>query len=121
MLQYISLGVTWCNPDIITQLPELPWHLPQSCVMLDGVLYNNGDRVGPCTCPPLSVSHGDDVSIQHTNTQLMFYKNQQLHYTWDVEMPTPVWAAVGLWMVNKISIKSGQLFKNCENLKEKLT
>ena len=66
-------------------------------------LYKNGGYVGFCPC--LSVSPGDDVSIKHTTSQLMFYKNKQLHYTWDVETPSPVWGYVGLFDVNQISIK----------------
>ena len=57
--------------------------------------------------PPLLVSSGDDVSVTHTNKQLLFYKNKQLHYTWDIEIPAPVWGYVGLRDVKKISIMAG--------------
>ena len=99
----IILGVTWCNPADITRLPGHPWGLPQSCLMLGGCLYKNGVSVG--SCPRLYVSPGDDVSIKHANKHLQFFKNKQLIYTWDIEILAPVWADIGLFYVNKISIK----------------
>ena len=111
----IVLGVTWCDPSDITTLPEHPCDLPLSYLMGGYCLYKNGHYVG--SCPRLSVSPGDDVSIRHTNKQLIFYLNKQLHYKWDVEIPAPVWGVVGLVSyVNKISIKGKQFiyFHYCD-------
>ena len=89
----IILGVTWCNPDKITTLPRYPYNLPQSCVMFGSHLLKNGDYVGSC-CPELRVSPGDDVTIKHTHKQIQYYINKQLHYTWEIEIPAPVWGYV---------------------------
>ena len=107
------IGVTWDDPDGMATLQRVSWKQPQSrlvpqcCMMWYGGLYKNGDIVS--SCPPLRVSTGDDVSIKHTSKQLHFYKNKQLHYTWDIETPAPVWGYVALDYVNKISVK-GQTF-----------
>ena len=95
--------MTWCDPAGIASLPEKPRLLPQSCVTSGSQLYKNGRWVDDC--PNLSVSSGDDVSIERTNTQIHFYKNKQLHYTWSIETPAPVWAVVGVYGADKMSIK----------------
>ena len=104
----IVLGVTWCNPDKITTLPRYPYNLPQSCVMFGSHLLKNDDYVGSC-CPELRVSPGDDVTIKHTHKQIQYYINKQLHYTWEIEIPAPVWGCIELKYANKISVK-GEIF-----------
>ena len=103
----IVLGVTWSNPNDIRKIPVLPYDLPQSCVMSGNSVLKNGEMVGDY-CPNLLVSPGDEVSVTHTNKHLMFYKNKQHHYTWDVQIPAPVWGVVGLLSVDKISIEGGE-------------
>ena len=105
--QPIVFGVTSCDPSDLTTLPEGPQRIPQSRVITGGYLRKNSHIVR--SCPKLLVSPGDDVSIKHTEKQIHFYKNKQLHYTWNIETPAPVWGYVALDYVNKISVK-GQTF-----------
>ena len=115
---FTGLGVTWCDPDKMSTLPQNTYDLPQSCLMWGSLLYKNGYHVS--RLPFLYVSPGDDVSIKHTNNQLQFYHSKQLFYTWDIEIPTPVWGYVGLKNMNKISIEGEKDYFICQVLTMKI-
>ena len=76
-----------------------PWSLPQSRVMCGSGLFMDGSEVGEG--PLLPVSPGDTVGVRHTDTQVIIYHNESVHYTWDTVIPGPVWASVGLYCVTK--------------------